>query len=120
MALPPEPIDELLAMAVTIVVAEVISVAPTAVGPARKGAVNVAIGLGPKQPEAKVRLKIEETLRGDAVGELEVLKPESTYALVPGSKGPFLLDRAQHILGRHGPDNYSVEALTHALAKDGR
>ena len=117
MALRPEPIDELLAKAVTIVLAEVLSVAP-AVGPARKGAVDLPIGLGRKQPEAKVRLKIERTLRGAAAGELEVVKPESTYALVPGMKGPFLLDGAQHILGRHGPDNYSVETVTDALGKD--
>jgi hypothetical protein len=118
MALPPEPLDELLPQAVTIVLAEVLSVsqAPT---PARIAAVQWPIGLGPRLPEATVRLKVERTLRGAPAGEIEVLKPESTYALVPGLKGPFLLDGALRILGRHGPDNYSLETLTQVLGKDG-
>ncbi|MBK7861215.1 MAG: hypothetical protein IPJ65_21920 [Archangiaceae bacterium] len=119
MALPPESIDKLLPLAQTIVVAEVLSVSSPPVAE-RDSLPNMPLGLGRKLPQATVRLKVERTLRGTAAAELEVVKPESTYALVPGITGPFLLDGERRILGRHGPDNYSVAAVTEALARGAR
>src|SRR4051812_33121851 len=113
MALPPESIEKLLPLAHTIVLAEVLWVSSPSV-PERAGAPDMPLGLGRKLPEARVRLKVNRTLRGSAPAELEVVKPESTYALAPGITGPFLLDAEQRILGRHGPDNYSLAAVTEA------
>lgn len=115
MAERPEPLDEVLAQARRIVVAEVVEAkGAEAPRPSRP----LPIGAGPTRPEQRVRLKVRETLLGVPVGELEAVKPESTYVLAAGHHGPFLLDGAEppRILGRYGPDTYAVPVLKKALA----
>lgn len=120
MALPPEPIEEVLPEATWVVEAEVTQVleqAPSQPEPPRKPGF---IGPG-KAPRQVVRLKVRRVLRGENVpAELDAVKPEAGYALRQGATGPFLLDGATptaNILGRYGPDTWRVEAVEAALGR---
>lgn len=119
MAKPPEPIAEVLPRAAWVVEAEVAEI--VAVGPPVPR-VEVPEGfVGHEQNVASqvVRLRVLRVLRGEPVTELEVEKPEAGYALRPGVRGPFLLDGSfprPVILGRYGPDSYSLAKVEAALA----
>jgi hypothetical protein len=125
MAIPPEPIEELLPRAQLVVVAEVTSIiaqgeqAPIPPSdPKRKG--------GPQVPLAEqvVALAVQDVLRGEGVtagAELRALKPAADYDLSEGTQGPFLLaasdtgDPPFAILGRYGPDSYRRSVVEEAL-----
>jgi len=115
MAIPPEPIEDVLPDAVLVVDAEVIEV--LSIGPAtpkvhaRPGATST----GAKSPSQKVKLKVKRVLHGPKTTELVVEKPEAGYALRVGNHGPFLIDASNVILGRYGPDSYSLEKVEKAL-----
>jgi len=108
MALPPEPLAELLADADAVVVAEVVEVieegAPPPSPPRPAGA----------KPTFKGRPPVEETLKGEAEAELVVDKPEGPYLLHAGVRGPFFLRRGG-IVGRYGPDTYRRAEIVAAL-----
>lgn len=119
MALPPEPLQELLPHATWIVEAEVVEVLSTGEQPPRVSAPAGWTDTGQKVASQRVRLKVTRVLRGAPVEELVVDKPVAAYALRPGNKGPFLLDAAQPtpvILGRYGPDSYALARLEASLA----
>ena len=125
MAIPPDPIEELLPSAALIVMAEVTGViaegeqAPIPPSdPKRKG--------GPQVPLAEqvVKLRVQELLRGEGVAagaELSAHKPAGDYNLHAGAQGPFLLaaraadDAPYAILGRYGPDSYRRNVIEEAL-----
>jgi hypothetical protein len=119
----PEPLDELLQKAVTIVVGVVTRVLkigprpPPPPGAAKlpKGATSV----GYVNALETVQIKIERVLRGGVkVGEEIVAeKPVAPYALKIGDRGPFMLDEDHQILGRYGPDSHPVEKIEKALAR---
>ncbi len=115
MAIPPEPIEDVLPDAVLVIEAEVLEVLST--GPAtpkvqsRPGMTST----GAKSPSQKVKLKVTKVLFGVPLQELVVEKPEAGYALRVGNHGPFLVDKSNVILGRYGPDSYSLEHITKAL-----
>ena len=115
MALPPEPLEELIPQVAGLVVAEVVKVLSGEKIP--QPARGLPIGAAPPLPEQRVRLKVTETVLGGASGELEAVKPPGAYVLVAGNKGPFLLDGSTppRILGRYGPDTYSLPTLKKAL-----
>jgi hypothetical protein len=122
MALPPEPLEEVLPSAVWVVDAEVKEV--VAQGPAEpklqpKTGAPAMTSTGQKVGSQTVRLIVRRVLKGDpAAKELVVEKPVGAYALRAGNKGPFLLDGGKPnptILGRYGPDTYSLAALEKAL-----
>jgi len=120
MALPPEPLNELLPRSSLIVVAVVVAV--LSVGskpPAPEGAEKLEKGstsVGQKAAAQKVRLKIERTLKGKATAaEIEVEKPVGAYLLDVGNKGPFFIDDKGVIIGRYGPDTHRAEDIVRAL-----
>ena len=123
MAKPPEPLSEVLPLAVWVVDAEVVEVLSTGPQPPepplQAKQKPQAQDRGLKAPAQKVKLKVKRVLKGDAVKELVVDKPVAAYALKAGNKGPFLIDKAKGILGRYGPDTYTVEKLEAALQKQG-
>lgn len=126
MALPPEPVDELLdyvdagAMAV---VEEILFRGKQEFVPEPDEPDTVDI---PRDlPEQVLTLTIKEVLFGDLVkqGEtIEVFKPPGDYVLRAGVEGPFLLfkeeeDERPVIAGRYGPDNYSPNVLKTAIKR---
>lgn len=122
MALPPEPLDDVLPGATLVVVAEVVTVDDIGAWP--KSDKGGPIDGAPNRPEQRAHLKVTRVLRGapPKSGELVVTKPPANYALVPGSRGAFLIDAHAVILGRYGPDTYApdeVEAALRALSHDG-
>ena len=122
MALPPEPIAELLPLAEQVLVATVLEILTTGPTPLPSpGAENAEFGatsVGNRSAVQSVRLKVERVLKGNAkVGEeLVVSKPEAPYLLRPGNRGPFLVNRRSEIIGRYGPDTYSLAKLEAALS----
>lgn len=118
MARPPEPLEQLLREATWIVEAEVEAVLFEAPPPPpktepRPSAPNL---LGAQ----RVRLKIERVLRGEPLaGSVEVEKPEGSYLLDVGNRGPFFLAAGTppKILGRYGPDTHSLARIQSALTR---
>lgn len=121
MALPPEPLEEVLPKAVWVLDAEVKEVVSQ--GPAQPK-VQAPAGytdVGNKAGSQVVKLSIKRVLRGDAkTKEIVVEKPIAGYALKAGNHGPFLLDGSKPnptILGRYGPDTYAFAKIESALKK---
>lgn len=121
MALPPEPLSELLPASSAVIhaeVAEVLSAAPTIErAPSAPAATSVPSQIGPQV----VRLRVRRVLRGGALGdEIVVEKPPSAYALKAGNHGAFFLDTTgerPRIIGRYGPDTHSLQSVEHACAR---
>jgi len=119
MALPPEPLLELLPHATWVVEAEVAEVLSTGPEVPKISAPAGWTDTGQKVASQRVRLKVTRVLRGKDVQELVVDKPLAAYALRAGNRGPFLLDGTQTypvILGRYGPDSYALAKIEAALA----
>ena len=124
MAIPPDPIDEVLPKVAAVVVGEITKIleqgkqAPLPV-PERPGMTDVPGALASQV----VELRIDEVLFGEPAtrGEaIAVVKPEGDYVLSPGNRGPFLLaaeERRWVILGRYGPDSYRREVIEAALER---
>lgn len=124
MALPPEPLDELLPEAsagVKATVEAILHKEEQAFVPHPEDPDTVDI---PRDlPAQKVQLKVQETLFGTVsleAGSLIVTKPAGDYVLREGVEGQFLLATQQEgapmiILGRYGPDTYSERALAAAI-----
>jgi hypothetical protein len=120
MALPPEPLEEVLPKAVWVVDAEVKEVVSSGPPAAKVAAEPGATSTGQKTASQVVKLSIKRVLKGQKdTRELTVEKPEAGYALRAGNHGPFLLDgsKVPVILGRYGPDSYAFSKLEAALAK---
>ena len=118
MALPPEPIEEVLPQAtwvVDAVVAEVLSTGPAV---AKVNAPERATSTGQKSSSQQVKLTVKRTLHGTPLTEITVEKPVAQYMLAEGNKGPFLIDASKKILGRYGPDSYSWDRIEKALKKN--
>ena len=119
MALPPEPLDDVLPIAAIVVVAEVTRVDDLEAWPAdSKGPPDSAA----PRPAQRVQLRVTRVMRGasTANGELTARKPSGAYALQPGARGAFLLDTSRgepSILGRYGPDTYAIEEIEAALSR---
>ncbi|MFZ5468366.1 MAG: hypothetical protein ACOZIN_02915 [Myxococcota bacterium] len=126
MAIPPEPIDEVLPKASAAVLAEVSRIVlqdkKTAPPPAEFGATD----LPGKAARQVVELTVKEVLFGSLVkpgATIEVIKPAGDYALRVGNHGPFLLqapepgEKTATILGRYGPDTYPTGLVKAALKR---
>lgn len=118
MAIPPDPIEEVLPNAALIVDAEVKDVQngpPLPKVNAPPGSTDTPQKVGSQV----VTLTVKRVLKGETTAkELTVEKPVGAYALRAGNKGPFLLDDSRPrpvILGRYGPDTYSFERIEQAL-----
>jgi hypothetical protein len=115
-ALPPDPIDDVVTAAYACVDAQVIAVLYTDPDAHERG----------QFPQQSVRVRVDAVGFGDVVrdadGALTLTKPHGPYLLRVGDRGPLLLGRAAGdlhdvILGRYGPDTYSVAALRASCAR---
>jgi hypothetical protein len=114
-ALPPEPLAELLARASSVVVAEVAEVVSTGPLPPRaKKVLPTDVDVGMKTPSQKVKLKVSRTLKGISATEVVVEKPEAAYRLVVGESGAFFLESGK-IIGRYGPNTHKLDKVEAAL-----
>lgn len=118
MAIPPDPIEEVLPNATLVIDAEVKDVQngpPTPKANAPPGWTDTPQKVGSQV----VTLTIKRVLKGETTAkEITVDKPVGAYALRAGNKGPFLLDNSRPrpmILGRYGPDTYSFDKIEQAL-----
>lgn len=120
MALPPEPIEEVLPLAALVIEAEVEVVLATGEPQPKAAARPGATGVGAVAPDQTVRLKVTKVHKGpQGTKEVVVQKPVGGYALRTGNKGPFLLDASTPnpvILGRYGPDTWGLQQVLEALA----
>lgn len=115
MAIPPEPLSELLARASSIVVGEVVEVLATGKLPKRAVKLKKSdVDVGIKTPSQKVRLRVSRTLKGMSATEVIVDKPESAYRLLVGDAGPFFVE-AGTIIGRYGPNTHPLAKIEAAL-----
>lgn len=121
MALPPDPIEEVLPSADAAVLAHVTRVLVKDPSPAPVTAEPGATSLPTQAPRQVVELQVDEVLFGNAKpGDvLKVIKPAGAYALTQGNKGPFLL-KQEEILGRYGPDTYSRGYIEDTAKKLGK
>lgn len=126
MAIPPDPIEEVLEGASAAVMAEVTAVLTedpqkpfTKTDPGTTSA-------GGEVARQVVELKVNERLFGEVKpgAKLKAVKPAGEYKLVVGNSGPFLLQLPSSgepvILGRYGPDSYGRNAIVDAAKKAGR
>lgn len=128
MAIPPEPIDEVLPEAECAVVAEITRVLS-------QGEQDVVPEVGEEDgivdtprvlPWQRIILHVKDVLFGDLAAkgdELEVLKPPGNYTLRADIEVPFLLaqdDEDIVIIGRYGPDTYSLNEIKAAAQKHNR
>lgn len=129
MAIPPEPIDEVLPDAASAVLGEVTAIlAEDEQAPFPKPEVEGMTDVPGEVAGQTVALRVDKVLFGTAkVGELvEALKPAGDYKLRVGNKGPFLLGsppagaKHQVILGRYGPDTYPEDLIEVAAKRAGR
>ena len=114
MAIPPDPIDEVLPAAQGAVLADVTRVISSE--PHTEGVVA---------SKQLVELKVSAVLFGPwKMGTtFEAVKPAGGYGLRAGNKGPFLLREVGgkvQILGDYGPDTYSEAAIRATAAKLGK
>lgn len=126
MAIPPDPIDEVLPKASAAVMAEVTAVLaedPQKPLPKSEPGMTSAPGEVARQV---VELNVKETLFGAVKNgtRLKAVKPAGEYKLLAGNKGPFLLHLPEGgdpvILGRYGPDSYGRAAIIDAAKRAGR
>ena len=120
MAIPPEPISQLLPSAVWVVEAEVLELLAEGPAPAKRVAPVGHTGVGQTSAAQGARLRVSRVLRGPSkVAELVVDKPEAAYLLKVGTRGVFLLSGGTPpaVLGRYGPDTYPLTSVEQALAE---
>jgi hypothetical protein len=116
-ALPPEPLEELLSRASSVVVGEVTELLGTGPLPRRPEKQHPTdVDVGTKTPSQKVKLKVLRTLKGMSPTLVIVDKPESAYRLLVGDQGPFFLEGST-IIGRYGPNTHAMEKIERALRK---
>ncbi len=123
MALPPEPIEEILPQATYIVLARVMKILHTdKQQPVHREDPRI-IGMLRELPAQRLQLEILESIAGEKLEKntiLDVLKPAGDYVLRQDVEGPFLLmkeeDGSLKIIGRYGPDTYSLKEIQNFLA----
>jgi hypothetical protein len=117
----PEPLEELLPAAKTVIVGVVTRILKIGPRPPPPAAAKVlpkgATSVGYVNAFEKVEIKIERVLKGVAVigGHVVAMKPVAPYSLRVGNSGPFMLDEENNILGRYGPDSHPLEKIERAL-----
>ena len=124
MAIPPDPIEEILPAAQGAVMAEVTRVLRE--DAQKAGFVDPKVTSAPTVAARQVvELKVSSVLFGEwkEGAMVQAVKPAGAYALRPGNKGPFLLTRvgeAVEILGAYGPDTYREPEIRQAASKLGK
>lgn len=121
MALPPEPLREVLPQATWVVDAEVTEVVSLGAEQPKPQAEPGATSVPYSVRSQVVKLRVNRVLKGAAVPsqELVVEKPVGAYALKAGNKGPFLIGSGSPhpvILGRYGPDSWALARVEEAVS----
>jgi hypothetical protein len=117
MAIPPEPLEELIADARSIVLGKVVAIVSTGpMPPQRKKTHPGEVDIGNKKPSQRVKLSVERVLKGPAPSEIEIDKPESGYTLEVGETGPFFIGEGK-IIGRYGPATHTLAKIEAALKR---
>ena len=136
MAIPPAPLSSLVDDIDIAIIAEVQAVrdndqqswreqpwaqnAPASTQRPSQGVGRGPIGAAPALNSQRCRLIVQKVIKGQAEAMIEVEKPKSHYVLAPGHKGPFLLAKSKNgliILGRYGPDSYTLAEVEAVLAQ---
>ena len=129
MAIPPDPIEEVLSVATSVIAADVVSAARRAIDVPQKHDVDgVDDGDDGDDDDDSVLaaqdcvLVVVAVFKGSlAVGaRVACVKPEGEYELPLGFHGPFLLverTKPATILGRYGPDSYKLAEVKRALER---
>lgn len=124
MALPPEPIEEVLPSADAAVLATVSRIVEQA--PQQQYERTLDTSLPNTAARQVVELTVTKVLFGSLAqsgGTVSVIKPEGAYALREGNQGPFVLaksDAGVEIVGRYGPDTWSEAAVKQAAVSFGK
>jgi hypothetical protein len=118
-AIPPEPIEEVIPSAALVIEGEVESVLATGPIQPKVDAPAGKTSTGKMTANQTVKLKVTRVHKGpSSLKELVAEKPVAGYALRAGNKGPFLLDGSKPnpvILGRYGPDSWGLQNILDAL-----
>ncbi|MBI3180559.1 MAG: hypothetical protein HYZ28_00195 [Myxococcales bacterium] len=126
MAIPPEPIDEVIPDASAAVIAEVARIVVQDLQERAPKAPPDATDVPGKAARQVVELRVKEVLFGKLAGPgmtVQAIKPAGDYALREGNRGPFLLKAPKpgqsepEILGRYGPDTYSTSLIKTAAQR---
>ncbi len=124
MAIPPDPIDDVLSDTDAAVIAAVTRVVVQDPQPPFPKAEPGATSVPGKVARQVVELEVSEVLFGSVKPgtKLQVVKPAGSYTLSAGNGGPFLLKLKgeAEIVGRYGPDSYSREKIVQAARQAGR
>jgi hypothetical protein len=124
MAIPPEPIAELVAEASLIIEAQVMQVVAIGPTPKQRPSRPGHTDIGNQVAAQTLLLKVQRVLGGELpetaakTGEMQAEKPIAAYALKVGSRGAFFLagdGPVFRIIGRYGPDTYRVAVVEQAL-----
>ena len=115
MAKPPEPLLEVLPEAAVVVDAVVKEVVSTGPAPPATGKPAEWTSKGTLNPAQELVLTVTRVLRGKADGELKVTKPVAGYMVKVGTQGPWLIDKKNVVLGRYGPDSWSMAKVEAAV-----
>ena len=128
MALPPEPIDEILPLAEFCVLAEITAIKERGhQAEIPKQPTPDTVDIARQLPYQIVTIKIKQDIFGKLAPlgqEIDIYKPPGDYFLRAGIEGYFLLHKADQpqptIIGRYGPDTYSPKALLAAIQRHKR
>lgn len=121
MALPPEPLDELLGAAAFVVEGKVLRVIHQDTQPSTPTLPPGTTGGSPMAAAQTVVIAVRRALKGSLPDEITAEKPQGAFVLAPGSTGAFFLAHgAPHfvIMGRYGPDTHAIERVLAALGTD--
>ena len=123
MAIPPEPIEDILPQAHYVVIAQVKKIIHTdKQKPVHKEDPKI-VGMPRELPAQRLLLHIIENISSSTLPidtDIEVLKPSGDYVLRQDIQGPFMLATDEEtnqlsIIGRYGPDSYSLKAIQSTL-----
>ncbi|MGA9519998.1 MAG: hypothetical protein WBV82_00960 [Myxococcaceae bacterium] len=124
MAIPPDPIEQVLPDADAAVIATVTRVVAQDTQQPFPKAEPGATSVPGSVARQVVELEVTEVLFGDVKpgAKVQVVKPAGSYTLSAGNGGPFLLKLKgeTEIVGRYGPDSYSRERIEQAARQAGR
>jgi hypothetical protein len=115
-AKPPEPLAEMLPLATLVVEASVVEVKRTGPPQPRPPNADEHRDVGTMSPDQDLVLEIVRVLKGSHADKMiTVTKPIAPYAVKVGTKGAWLLDDKNVILGRYGPDSWHISRVEAAL-----
>ncbi len=112
MAKPPEPLHEIIPLATLVVEATVKEVTATGPTPPPPDKPATWSDKGTLNPSQELVLDVARVLRGTLDGAtVTARKPEAGYMVKVGVKGAWLIDADGVVLGRYGPDTWTLDKV---------